>query len=132
MAICVIKDLTDEMKEGRKEMSYLTTHSTHCIYDYFYGVRHMVKDHLDSEGGNPLPSRGLLFPIRINVGFLMHHPTDRITHTTAFVTPRDQISAFRSRVSGQEEAFRLAARDPLYAPSHRQDITCHGLCYTSR
>ena len=31
----------------------------------------MVKNHSDSE-------RGL---------FYMHHPTDRITHTTAFVTP---------------------------------------------
>ena len=35
----------------------------------------MVKDHSDSEKGNPLPF------------FYMHHPTDRITHTTAFVTP---------------------------------------------
>ena len=28
--------------------------------------------------------------------------------------------------------FRLAARVLLYAPSHRQDNTYHGLCYTSR
>ena len=28
--------------------------------------------------------------------------------------------------------YRLAARDLLYAPSHRQDNTYHGLCYTSR
>ena len=28
--------------------------------------------------------------------------------------------------------FRLAARIILYTPSHRQDNTCHGLCYTSR
>ena len=27
--------------------------------------------------------------------------------------------------------FLLAARVLLYAPSHRQDITYHGLCYTS-
>ena len=27
--------------------------------------------------------------------------------------------------------FRLAARVILYAPSHRQDSTYHGLCYTS-
>ena len=42
----------------------------------------MVKDHSDSEKGNP----------RCHIGysqqgfFYMHHPTDRITHTTAFVT----------------------------------------------
>ena len=29
-------------------------------------------------------------------------------------------------------SYRLAARVLLYAPSHRQDSTYHGLCYTSR
>ena len=29
-------------------------------------------------------------------------------------------------------SFRLAARVLLYAPSHRQDSTYHGPCYTSR
>ena len=29
-------------------------------------------------------------------------------------------------------SYRLAAMVPLYAPSHRQDSTYHGLCYTSR
>ena len=49
------------------------------FYLPLYGVRHMVKDHSDSEKGNPLP---------LQQGFFyMHHPTDRIAHTTAFVTP---------------------------------------------
>ena len=29
-------------------------------------------------------------------------------------------------------SFRLATRVLLYASSHREDITYHGLCYTSR
>ena len=29
-------------------------------------------------------------------------------------------------------SFLLAARGILYAPSHMQDSTYHGLCYTSR
>ena len=29
-------------------------------------------------------------------------------------------------------SFRLTARVLLYAPSHRQDSTYHGLCYISR
>ena len=29
-------------------------------------------------------------------------------------------------------SYRLTARVLLYVPSHRQDITYHGLCYTSR
>ena len=68
-------------------MFYLTTHSTH-FYLQLYGVRHMVKDHSDSERGNPLPPHGLLFPIN--------------------------------------------SKGYFYAPSHRQDNTYHGLCYTSR
>ena len=47
----------------------------------------MVKDHSDSEKGNLLPPHRLLFPINIKGLFYMHHPTDRIAHTTAFVTP---------------------------------------------
>ena len=46
----------------------------------------MVKDHSDSERGNPLPPHGLLFPIN-SKEIYMHHPTDRIAHTMAFVTP---------------------------------------------
>ena len=49
-------------KEGRKEMFYLTTHSTH-FYLRLYGVRYMVKDHSDSEKGNQLLPHRLLFPI---------------------------------------------------------------------
>ena len=30
-------------------------------YLRLYGVRHMVKDHSDSEKGNPLPPHGLSF-----------------------------------------------------------------------
>ena len=40
----------------------------------------MVKDHSDSEKGNPLPPHRLL--LSINPGFFYtHHTTDRITHT---------------------------------------------------
>ena len=65
-------------------MFYLMTHSTHFVLR-LYGVRHMVKNHSDSERGNPLPPHGLLFPTS-SKGY-MHHPKDRITHTTVFVTP---------------------------------------------
>ena len=47
----------------------------------------MVKDHSDSERGNPLLPHRLLFLIRLQGFFYMHHPTDRIIHTMAFVTP---------------------------------------------
>ena len=66
-------------------MFYLTTHSTHFIYGYM--ASDMVKDHSDSKKGNPLPPHRLLFPISSKGYFYMHHPTDRIAHTTAFVIP---------------------------------------------
>ena len=47
----------------------------------------MVKDHSDSERGNLLLPHGLPFSINSKSSFYMHHPTDRIAHTTAFVTP---------------------------------------------
>ena len=55
-----------------------------------------------------------------------------------FIQPRTQYILFRviwHRTYGNGYrgiSFRLAARGILYAPSHRQDITYHGLCYTSR
>ena len=44
----------------------------------------MVKDHSDSDKGNPLPPHRLLLSINSKGSFIC---TDRITHTTAFVTP---------------------------------------------
>ena len=75
-------------------MFYLTTHSTHFMYDYMrernvlfndalntfylrlYGVRHMehFKDHSDSEKGNPLPPHRLLFPINSKGSFISTIP----------------------------------------------------------
>ena len=72
------------MFEREREMFYLTTHSTHFIYGYM--ASDMVKDHSDSEKGNPLPPHGLLFPINSKGSFICTIP-DRIAHTTAFVTP---------------------------------------------
>ena len=71
---------------GRKEGNVLFNDALNTFYLRLYGVRHMVKDHSDSEKGNPLPPHRLLFTINSKV-FYMHHPTNRISHTTAFVTP---------------------------------------------
>ena len=73
----------------RKEGNVLFNDTLNTFYLRLYGVRHMVKDHSDSE--------------------------------------REET---RCRQIGY--TFRLTARVVLYAPSHRQDSTYHGLCYTSR
>ena len=45
----------------------------------------MVKDHSDSDKGNPLPPHRLLFLINSKGSFIC--TTHRIAHTTAFITP---------------------------------------------
>ena len=52
-------------------MFYLMMHSTHFIYDY---TAKAVKDHSDSEKGNPLPPHGLLFPISSKGSFICTIP----------------------------------------------------------
>ena len=68
-------------------MFYLTTHSTHFIYGYMASDIIMVKDHSDNDRRNLLLPHGLLFYISSKGVFYVHHPTDRIAHTTAFVSP---------------------------------------------
>ena len=70
----------------RKEGNILFNDTLNTFYLWLYDVRHMAKDHSDSERGNR------------HIGY----------------------------------SYRLTARVLLYAPSHRQDSTYHGLCYTSR
>ena len=69
-----------------RERNVLFNDTLNTFYLRLYGISHMVKDHSDSEKGNPLPPHRLLLSIN-SKGFYMHYPTDRITHTTAFVTP---------------------------------------------
>ena len=70
---------------GRKEGNVLFNNAHNTFYLRLYGIRHMVKDNSDSERGNLLPSHRLFFLISSKGYFICI--TDRITHTTAFVTP---------------------------------------------
>ena len=71
-----------------KEGNVLINDALHTFYLRLSGVGHAVKDHSDSERENLLrPLHRLLFPISSTVGFFMHHPSDRIAHTTTFVIP---------------------------------------------
>ena len=72
----------DKSKEGH----ILFNEALNTFYSWLYGIRHMVKDHSDSERGNLLPPHELLFPINSNGSFICIIP-DRITHTMALFTP---------------------------------------------
>ena len=58
----------------RKEGNVLFHDALNTFYLRLYGVRHMVKDHFDSEKGNPLPSHRLLFPINNKGSFICTIP----------------------------------------------------------
>ena len=61
---------TTSTNEGRKEGNVLFNDALNTFYLRLYGVRHMVKDHSDSEKGNPLPPHRLLFPINNKGSFI--------------------------------------------------------------
>ena len=70
----------------RERRNVLFKDALNTFYLQLYGVGHMVKYHSDSDRGNPLLPHGLLFPISSKGSFICII-SDRITHTTAFVTP---------------------------------------------
>ena len=84
---CVIMEIYCILYKLTKEGNVLFNDALNTFYLRLYDIRHMVKDHSDSERGNPLPPHGLLFLISSNGSFICIIPTDRITHTKAFVTP---------------------------------------------
>ena len=59
---------------GRKEGNVLFNDALNTFYLRLYGVRHMVKDHSDSEKGNPLPPHRLPFPINSKGSFICTIP----------------------------------------------------------
>ena len=89
--------------EGKKEMFYLTTHSTHFIYGFLY----------------------IYIYIYIYMYVYIYIWLKDIWRMTTQITREET----RCRYIGY--SFRLAVT-LLYASSHRQDNTHHSLCYTSR
>ena len=57
-----------------RERNVLFNDALNTFYLRLYGVRHMVKDHFDSEKGNPLPPHRLLFPISSKGSFICTIP----------------------------------------------------------
>ena len=83
----VTKTILSHIVIGKERKgNVLFNDALNTFYLQLYGVRHMVKDHSNSEKGNPLLPHRLLFPINSKGSFICTIP-DRIAHTTAFVTP---------------------------------------------
>ena len=57
-----------------RERNVLFNDALNTFYLRLYGVRHMVKDHSDSEKGNPLPPHRLLLSINSKCSFICTIP----------------------------------------------------------
>ena len=74
MEIILLKYCMLHGQRVRKEGYILFNYALNTFYLHLYGVRHMVKDHSDSEKGNPLPPYRLLFPISSKRSFIFIIP----------------------------------------------------------
>ena len=75
MYIRLVLDRRCSTVKGKgREGNVLFNDALNTFYLRLYGVRHMVKDHSDSEKGNPLPPHGLLFPISSKGSFICTIP----------------------------------------------------------
>ena len=116
-----------ESEEGRKEMFYLTTHSTHFIYGYMASdiwLRTILIVRKETR------CRHIGYSYRLGTWetiFTCPHTLKFRTRPLAGTASGMASDSVRGRGT-----YRLAAWVLLYAPSHIQDNTYHSLCYTSR
>ena len=61
-------------KQIKRERNVLFNDAFNTFYLRLYGVRHMVKDHSDSEKGTPLPPHRLLLSINSKGSFIYTIP----------------------------------------------------------
>ena len=83
----------------------------------------MVKDHSDCEKGER--EREMFYLTTHSTHFIYGYMASDIWLRTILIVRKET----RCRHIGY--SYRLTARVLLYAPSHSQDNTYHGLCYTS-
>ena len=62
------------LAQREREKNVLFNDTLNTFYLRLYGVRHMVKDHSDSEKGNPLPPHRLLLSINSKGSFICTIP----------------------------------------------------------
>ena len=65
---------SERERERERERNVLFNDALNTFYLRLYGVRHMVKDHSDSEKGKPLPPHRLLLSINSKGSFICTIP----------------------------------------------------------
>ena len=66
--------MTKHPEERERKGSVLFNDALNTFYLRLYGVKHMVKDHSDSEKGNPLPPHRLFLSINSKGSFICTIP----------------------------------------------------------
>ena len=66
--------ISQDWLDRMRERNVLFNDALNTFYLRLYGVRHMVKDHSDSEKGNPLPLHRLLLSINSKGSFICTIP----------------------------------------------------------
>ena len=66
--------MTQHPEERERKGSVLFNDALNTFYLRLYGVKHMVKDHSDSEKGNPLPPHRLFLSINSKGSFICTIP----------------------------------------------------------
>ena len=109
---CTTRLVLFENVPREREMFYLTTHSTHFIYGYM--VPNQRKEW-----------KKMFYLTTHSTHFIYSYMASEISLRTILRVRKETCCCHIGY------AYRLTARVLLYAPSHRQDNTYHGLCYTS-
>ena len=66
--------MNESVTMSERERNVIFNDALNTFYLRLYGVRHMVKDHSDSEKGNPLPPHRLLLSINSKGSFICTIP----------------------------------------------------------
>ena len=66
--------LWDDAYKRRKEGNVLFNNALNTFYLWLYGIKHMVKDHSDSEKENLLPPHRLFYPSNSKGSFICTIP----------------------------------------------------------
>ena len=99
---------------------------TLCVYIYIISYMRTYKRHKQTLKQNRRKEGNILFNDALNTFFIYGYMASDIWLRTILIVRKETLC----RHLGY--SFRLTASVLLYAPSHRQDSTYHGLCYTRR
>ena len=99
----ILSHMMFQLNHGRRERerNVLFNDALNTFYLLLYGVRHMVKDHSDSEKGNPLPPHRLLF-YQLTARVLLYAPShiqDNTYHSLCY-TSRGALAGTRNSSMG--------------------------------